>query len=283
MLALNIDGTLLKQNKRLTKATKEAVQFVKNKGVYVTLVTSRNYPSAQKVAKALKINSLLVTHSGAFIGDSVDDPLLVKRISEEQTISIVRKLEHYECNIRILHERYSLGNNVKQKSNMVAKGVLGAGDPVFYPLQFVESLSDTVTEHPVAPPKIDLFFSKESEMQKAITALQQMMPSLNITPVNKYMVEILPEGVSKARGMQILGEKLGISLSEMVVIGDSLTDKDMIAQSGLGVAMGNAPAEVKRVAKWITRSNELNGVSYMIKEHFRKQHHPKFLKDHTKA
>ncbi len=64
MLALNIDGTLLQSNGRLHKSTKEAIEYVQQKGIYVTLVTSRSFPSAKKVAKALKINSLLVTHRG---------------------------------------------------------------------------------------------------------------------------------------------------------------------------------------------------------------------------
>ena len=52
----------------------------------------------------------------------------------------------------------------------------------------------------------------------------------------------------------------------------------MIEAAGLGVAMGNAPVEVKRAANWITRSQNQNGVAYMVKEHFRKQHPIEFLK-----
>ena len=66
-------------------------------------------------------------------------------------------------------------------------------------------------------------------------------------------------------------EHLNISLNEMVAIGDSLEDLEVIENVGLGVAMGNAPVEVKQAADWITRSNSENGVEYMIKEHFRKQ------------
>ncbi|KPC97811.1 Stress response protein YhaX [Geobacillus sp. BCO2] len=55
LLALNIDGTILKNNGRLPRETKEAVDYVKKKGVYVTLITSRNLLSARKVAKALRL------------------------------------------------------------------------------------------------------------------------------------------------------------------------------------------------------------------------------------
>ena len=84
LLALNIDGTLLRSNGKIHSATKEAVEYVKKKGVYVTIVTNRHFRAAQKIAKALKIpNSTLVTHSGAFIADKLDEPLHVKKLTEE--------------------------------------------------------------------------------------------------------------------------------------------------------------------------------------------------------
>ncbi len=64
LLALNVDGTLLKPNGKLEKKTKEAIDFVKKKDVYITLLTSRNFLSAKKVAKALKLDSYLVTFQG---------------------------------------------------------------------------------------------------------------------------------------------------------------------------------------------------------------------------
>ena len=78
----------------------------------------------------------------------------------------------------------------------------------------------------------------------------------------------------------MLGEHLNISLNEMVAIGDSMEDLEIIENVGLGVAMGNSPVELKQAADWITRSNSENGVEYMIKEHFRKQFPLPFLKNH---
>ena len=76
-----------------------------------------------------------------------------------------------------------------------------------------------------------------------------------------------------------LEKDLNISLNEMVAIGDSMEDLEVIENVGLGVAMGNSPVELKQAADWITRSNSENGVEYMIKEHFRKQF-PPVLKNH---
>ncbi|MBO9128745.1 Cof-type HAD-IIB family hydrolase [Bacillus sp. 165] len=283
LLAINIDGSLLRSNGKLQKGTKEAIDFVREKGVYVTLYSSRNFQAAQKIAKVLKLESILVTHSGAFISSSLDTPLVQRRLSEEKTFNLVQVLEHFECNIRISHERFSLGNRRKLGSNLIAKTVLSSADPVFYPIQFVESLGDTLRDQPVAAPKIDVFFSNKQEKENALRTIREAFSDVNVVACNGERIEILPQGVSKLRGLQVLGDHLGIDLQEMVAIGDSIDDIEVIESVGLGVAMWNAPVEVKLAADWVTRSNNQSGVTYMIKEHFRKQFPLDFLKDHIKV
>jgi Cof subfamily protein (haloacid dehalogenase superfamily) len=278
LLALNIDGTILKNNGRLQRETKEAVEYVKRKGVYVTLMTSRNLLAARKVAKALKLDSELITFQGAIIGKSLKEKIFEALIPEERTFNIVQVLENYNCNIRLMHERYSIGNRNKVQKNLVVKTVLSSGDPFFYPTQFVDSLGNILMDEPVAVPKIDVYFANERERNEAMSVLAKAFPTIDMIMHPNEKMEIVPQGVSKLAGLQRLGNHLGISLKEMVVIGDGLDDMPAIEAVGLGVAMGNAPAEVKKAADWVTRSNEQLGVAYMIKEHFRKQLRPEFLR-----
>jgi len=283
LLALNIDGTLLQKNGKIPKGTREAIEFVKRKGVYVTLFTSRHFQSAHKIAKSLKLDSILITHSGAFISASLDKPLVQKRLSEEKTFNIVQVLEHFECNVRISHERFSIGNRERNTPNLIARTVLSSSDPLFYPVQFVDSLGDALRDQPVAAPKIDVVFASRGERERALKTLKKAFENVEYIESGGGRVEILPLHVSKLRGLQLLGEHLGIELNEMVAIGDSLEDLDVIAGVGLGVAMGDAPIPLKQAADWITRSNSENGVEYMIKEHFRKQFPLPFLKNHSQV
>ncbi|AWC31691.1 Cof-type HAD-IIB family hydrolase [Bacillus cytotoxicus] len=281
LLALNIDGTLLQNNGKIPKGTREAIDFVKRKGVYVTLFTNRNFQSAHKIAKSLKLDSILVTHGGAFISATLDKPFMQKRLSEEKTFNIVQVLEHFECNIRISHERFSIGNRERNTPNLIARTVLSSADPLFYPVQFVDSLGDALRDHPVAAPKIDVIFHSQGEKERAFKTLQKAFADIEYVECDTRRLEILPSHVSKLSGLQVLGEHLGIHVNEMVAIGDSLEDLEVIEHVGLGVAMGNAPLPLKQAADWITRSNNENGVQYMIKEHFRKQFPLPFLKNHT--
>ena len=153
LLALNIDGTLLYNNGKIAKGLRETIEFVKRKDVYVTLFTSRNFQSAHKVAKALKLDSILVTHGGAFVSATLDKPYVQRRLSEEKTFNIVQVLEHFDCNVRISHERFSIGNREKYTKLNCAHCIIKR-DPLFYPVQFVDSLGDALRDHPVA--KIDV-------------------------------------------------------------------------------------------------------------------------------
>ncbi len=278
LLALNIDGTLLQANGKLHKSTKEAIEYVQQKGIYVTLVTARSFPSAKKVARALRLNSLLVAHSGAYIAGSEEKPIYVKRIAEEATYDIVRLLEGFSCQIRLVHEKFSLANRSNLNHNMLAKTVFTSGDPIFYSQQFVESLSETILDEPVTPPKIEVYFEEEKDTKDAKTILEGMFSEIDLFQLNNLRIDIMPVGVSKLNGLLYLGDHLNISRSEMVVIGDDFDDLGMIEAVGLGVAMGNAPKEVKKAADWITRSNNEQGVAYMVKEHFRKQQPIEFLR-----
>jgi hydroxymethylpyrimidine pyrophosphatase-like HAD family hydrolase len=126
-------------------------------------------------------------------------------------------------------------------------------------------------EEPIAPPKIQVQFFDQEEQKKAVRQLEKVVTGLDMLESAPGRLELVSTGVSKAKGLQMLGNYLGITSGQMVAIGAQDTDVEMIKQVGLGVAMGNATESVKNVADWLTRSNEQNGVSYMIKEVFRKQ------------
>ncbi|MBT2626389.1 HAD family phosphatase [Bacillus sp. HU-1818] len=276
MLALNIDGALLRSNGKLHQATKDAIEYVKKKGIYVTLVTNRHFRSAQKIAKSLKLDAKLVTHSGAYISQKIDEPFFERKISEDHTFNIVQVLESYQCNIRLLHEKYSIGNRKKVNSNLLGKALIHPSDPIFYPVQFVESLSDLLMDEPVSAPVIEVYAGGgiQSDIMETISAA---FPAVDLIRVNEEKLNIVPKGVSKEAGLALVVADAGLTMEDVVAIGHQHDDLPMIELAGLGVAMGNASAEIKRKADWVTRSNDEQGVAYMMKEYFRMQQRKGFL------
>jgi Cof subfamily protein (haloacid dehalogenase superfamily) len=278
MLAVNIDGTLLQTNGRMNKSTKEAIDYVQQKGIYVTLVTSRSFPSAKKVAKALKINSILITHSGAYIAKEIGKPIHAPRVEENTTYDLVRLLEGFACQIRLVHEHYSLANKYKLNHNLLAKTVFTSGDPVTYSQQFVDSIGETIVDEPASPSSIEVYFEYKEDLKDVKDAIENVFSDVDCIRLDELRLNIVSKGVSKLNGLLYLAERLGIPRRQIVCIGDDLDDIGMLEAVGLGVAMGNAPVDVKRAANWITRSQNQNGVAYMVKEHFRKQQPIEFLK-----
>lgn len=277
LLAVNIDGTLLQSNGRLNKVTKEAVEYVSQKGVHIALVTNRNYYSAKKVAKALKVNPMMVAHQGAFVGETIEKPLFVKRLTEELTLEIVRLLETTSCQIQLIHEKGSLGNRIHLPEKLVSRAKMTLNEPSMFAQQYVEVLSEELQKKPCEPIKIDIQFVKGMDQRDIKRLIGELFPEVEVIDQPDQRLILVPKGVSKWSGLLYLTDYLGIKRQDMVAIGDGLDDIDMINGVGLGVAMGNAAPEVKRVAKWVTRSNDENGVAYMLKEFFRKQPPIEFL------
>lgn len=278
MLALNIDGTLLQNNGRLNKVTKEAIEYAAGKGITVTLVTSRNFASANRVAKELRLNTYLVTHQGAFIASEMDKPIIVKRLNEKVTYDLVRFLESFNCQIRLVHERYTIANKKKLPLNLMGKFVIQQSNRFSYSEQYVDSLLGKLDETPVSPPKIEVDFDNQTDLSDAKKAIQKMFHEVNCIENDNNKLEIVPQGVSKLKGVLYVCDRLNIHREEVVMIGSGKDDLPLMEWAGLGVAMGNASVKIKRTADWITRSNNQDGVSYMVKEHFRKQQPIEFLK-----
>lgn len=279
MLALNIDGTLLQENGRISRPTREAIEYAVSKGIAVTIATSQNFHAARRTAKALKLNTNIISNHGAYIASDIHKPVFVKRIHEQIASEICAFLEGFDCRIKLIHEQFSVGNKVKLPDNMVAKIVFQSSNRLIYSEQYVDSLSERLSGQPVAPLNIEAMFRSESDREDAKKALEEMYDEIACIRGEGLELFLTASGVSKLAGVQYLCGRLNISREEVVAIGSGFLDIPLVEWAGVGVAMGNSPDSLLKSADWITRTNQDNGVAYMVKEHFRKQHRLEFLKE----
>jgi Cof subfamily protein (haloacid dehalogenase superfamily) len=101
--------------------------------------------------------------------------------------------------------------------------------------------------------------AKPKQMLHLKATLQ--IEALNIYPSKPTYLEIMPKMASKTSAIQVLQDKFGVHQSEIIAMGDNYNDIDMLAYAGLGIAMGNAPDEVRKQAKEITLTNDEDGVA----------------------
>ena len=95
--------------------------------------------------------------------------------------------------------------------------------------------------------------------------LEQNVPGIYVTSSVLQLLEISNELSGKRSGVAWLCEKLGIPASAAAAFGDAENDEDMIRYVGLGIAVGNASAQVKEAADWIVPGNDEDGVAYGIR------------------
>ena len=95
---------------------------------------------------------------------------------------------------------------------------------------------------------------------------EDMRGQLSVMRSKPYFLEFTENGVTKGSSIKQLIKKIGITKEEVIAVGDSYNDLSMIKFAGLGVAMGNAPDDIKQVADHITDTNMNDGVAKVVEE-----------------
>ncbi|GAY77352.1 hydrolase [Sporolactobacillus inulinus] len=212
----------------------------------------------------------IITHNGAFVSSSMDDPVYTSKIDHSVLIQLAEFLETYPCQIQMSHERLSVSNRPHSK-NLIAKMTIGMNEPLFYPVTYVDSLSQYLLENYEAATDVKVKMDDKKTADDLEKAISDYFPSLETSRGGSDHLTIVRQGTSKFNGLLFFAGQLGIPLHEIVAVGDGFDDIEMIEKCGLGVAMRNASKEVKAKAEWVTRSNDMDGVAYMVREVFRKQ------------
>lgn len=269
LLALDLDGTLLNSRGYMTGNTIRTIRNAIDNGLKVTLATGRPYVFAKEIAKILNIDVPLVSHDGAYVCDILSNkPVFVKRLDNTITKDIIEILIDNGLEFMVLHEDYGVTNarfGIKKflRAFSIGKLKLLLVEKSYYRIMSSEDILKYVCESRLSPPK--LFASGEHKnIEKAKIDMDKKLGNKVKVTMSAQGLEILPSGVSKAVGLEILAEILGINSDEVAAMGDSMNDLEMLEYAGLGIAMGNASEKVKKHAALVTDTNNEEGVARAI-------------------
>ena len=261
LIALDIDGTTLNSRHEITKEVKEILQQKRQEGVHIVLCTGRAQIGVEHLLEELGFdsdNDYVITFNGALtqtvksgrilahhtldINDFYTFAQLSKQLgihlhTEDQSAiyTFNRDISKYtilECHLTNMPLKYRTFDEMP--TDMVISKMMMIDDP--------KLLNEAI---PNIPPK----FYEKYELVKS-------MP---------YFFEILNKRATKGNALRELASSLNIHQDEVMAIGDHMNDISMIEYAGISVAMGNAVPEVKEKAKYITKTNDENGVAYAIK------------------
>jgi hypothetical protein len=268
LLALDIDGTLLRSDKTISPRTREALFAAKDRGVHVVLVTGRRYPAALRVARELGHDVPLVLHNGALV---VEDG----RVLRCRPLS----LETARRAIRIGRQRGAdpVAHCGHQGEGRLVIETVGASSTLLaYYLDRshpdvckVEDLERDLVEDPVqvmfggpADAMEALLAHLSAELGEAVCIERTFYPAQAVG-----ILDVLAPGIGKAEALAFLQERWRVSAAETLAIGDNWNDREMLTQAGRGLLMGNADPGLLRLGLPVLPTNDEDGVAVAIEKY----------------
>jgi Cof subfamily protein (haloacid dehalogenase superfamily) len=260
LVAVDVDGTLLDSSHQLKPEVQDALGCLSVSGIRIVLATARGPMALSGIVAKLSFSPLLVCFSGAWIGQldahslTVTNVLLDKRIPATSARLILTKaLEHHiEPNV-FTPERWRVRTITTE---ILAESQIVESHPLITP--------DLLGDHE-EPSKIMLMTS-QGEPAKVLRLIADSVRTLSTATFSKSnYLEIIASGVNKAKALTNLTITLGMDLSQVAALGDGDNDVEMLAESGLGIAMGNASPRAKSAADWVTGTNDEGGVAQAVK------------------
>ncbi|MBP2622541.1 sugar-phosphatase [Streptococcus oricebi] len=261
LVAVDIDGTLLNNQKEITPQVFEAVQEAKAAGVKIVIATGRPIAGVEQLLAELKLNqegNYVITFNGGLVQDTATGQELIKEtLSYEDYLDLEflsRKLQvhmHAITKDGIYTANRDIGKYTIYESNLVNM-------PVFY--RTPEEMADKEIVKVMFIDEPDIL---DAAIAKLPAELQEKYTLVKSAP---FYLEVVKKSVHKGAAVLHLAEKLGLSIEETMAIGDEENDRAMLEVVGNPVVMENGREELKKIAKYITKSNDESGVAHAIRE-----------------
>lgn len=260
MVAMDMDGTALNNNHVLSTRTIAAVKAVYDKGIKVIFATGRMLDAVKKHLQEADMDGVVVAHNGALLVDLKNNFIYRDdRVSKEILNTVYTYAKDKEI---ILH--YNLGDQVMVEKERPLS--------TRYACELGISLTqiDDLSNYLQLPTSI-LMLGRKKELEKALAYIENLklagMNNVFIPWFEEYwMLQFIPNGASKGKAVMELAKQLGMDKSQVMSFGDSYNDIEMITESGIGIAMGNACESLKEVADYITLSNDEDGVAVILEK-----------------
>ncbi|OCI05258.1 hydrolase Cof [Bacillus paralicheniformis] len=246
LIFFDIDGTIYDHDKRIPDTAKQAVSDLKAQGHHVFIASGRAPFMVRPVLEELGIDSF-VSYNGQYV--VFEGEVIYKNPIAEQSL----------------------------------EALLAHSDSCGHPLVFMgeEGMRTTSAGHPfvhegigslkVNPPEEDRAYFKGRDIFQVLLFCTQdeeerysRFQEFDLVRWHERSTDVLPSGGSKAEGIKKVIEKLPFDREDTYAFGDGLNDLQMIEFAGTGVAMGNAVPELKKIADFVTKPVDEDGIQYAV-------------------
>lgn len=262
LLVLDVDGTLLNDEREISKRTLAALLKVQQMGVRIVLASGRPTYGLMPLAKTLELGNyggFVLSYNGCQIIKAQNGEILFeRRINPEMLPYLEKKARKNGFAIFTYHDDTLITDS---PDNEYIKN-----EALLNNLKITRE-DEFSTAIDFAPCKCMLVSDKE----KALIGLEQhwekrLAGTLDAFRSEPYFLEVVPCGVNKANTLGALLEHLGVTREEVIAVGDGVCDVTMLQLAGMGVAMGHSQDSVKVCADYVTASNEEDGVALAVEK-----------------
>lgn len=247
MIVTDLDGTLLKNDKQISKRTKNVINQLQSRNILFVIATARPIRAVKALLPWVNYDAAIF-HNGAVV---MDGNLICTRWGIKNPQQVVHAIlqNNPHCNIAV-------ESNDIMYSNFDA-GVIWPGIDYIETSDFNELKSSYAEKIMIDVHSIEEMHTLKNDLTEDL----YMMLSEN------RIITIHNIHTSKINGIKILAERYGITLDQIVAFGDDYNDIEMLESCGIGIAVENALPDVKKAANEMTGSNEEDGVAAWM-EHF---------------
>ena len=261
LIAVDLDGTVLNDRKQLTPRTAAALTEAAARGVEIVPATGRTAAGLPAELLALPGVHYAITSNGARTADLASGSAIRNYLPLDKALAAFDVLARYDC----MADLFQDGKGYTTAANRAAAYRFVPDNLRDYVLRTRTPLPDLrafIASQERGIEKLTIFFLDEAERQRAWAEVAALgVDVVSSLPLN---MEINAAGVNKGAGLLALAEQLGLPASALMACGDGGNDTAMVAAAGLGVAMANAFPEVKAAARYVTASNNEDGVARAV-------------------
>ncbi|PRR83789.1 Cof-type HAD-IIB family hydrolase [Clostridium vincentii] len=260
LIAIDMDGTLLRDDKTISTLNKITLRRAIDLGVKVVLTSGRPIQGLKKYLDELGLvgeDEYVIGVNGAVICKTDDYEIINSdgTLTGKDVKYIYNKVKDLGTYVHAFTSKEDLVNMESRFSEEEEKRI---------------DLKVRVVDFPNEVQDDDEILKVVLEEEKLV--LDKITPQIPKDLFEKYtvirsldfMMEFMNKDCNKATGLEKLAQYLKIDKSEIIAIGDADNDIEMLEYAGLAVAMGNAKDEIKQLADYVTKSNEEDGVAYAI-------------------
>lgn len=259
MIVIDLDGTILNEQRRVSKSTKEYLKMLKNNGYIITIATGRIYASALNATDGAEFANYVISDTGTCVYDNSNAKAIFKNTISENTV--IKFFKYYDEQCRYID--FCDKNTIYKYSDEIENSTVVK---TVKDKEYILNNCTDVSHISIAMKNNEAVINLYNKMKNEIPELDIIIMQDSFS--DRKWIETMPKGCSKYNSIKALANYLNISNDEIISFGDGLNDIEMLQKCGYSVALANALPEVKKVANDITIYDHNNdGVIEYLKEH----------------